>query len=59
VADEERQAQTAKDNGAAAVKGAFVRPVSAHRNWITADGSSGLRAESGRYHLYIANNCPW
>jgi len=41
------------------VAGAFVRPNSAHRNWITADGSSGLKAEAGRYHLFIANNCPW
>lgn len=36
-----------------------MRPESAHRNWITADGSSGFPAEAGRYHLFIANNCPW
>lgn len=41
------------------VKGEFVRPVSNFRNWITKDGSSGFKAESGRYHLYVANNCPW
>ncbi|XP_077990181.1 glutathionyl-hydroquinone reductase YqjG-like [Glandiceps talaboti] len=40
-------------------RGEFVRGVSAARNWITADGSSGFKAEPGRYHLYIANNCPW
>eukprot|EP00271_Cylindrocystis_brebissonii_P008494 TRINITY_DN22864_c0_g1_i1.p1 TRINITY_DN22864_c0_g1~~TRINITY_DN22864_c0_g1_i1.p1 ORF type:complete len:664 (+),score=79.26 TRINITY_DN22864_c0_g1_i1:103-2094(+) len=42
-----------------AVHGAFVRPTSNFRKRITADGSSGLKAEAGRYHLYLANNCPW
>ncbi|KAL3163163.1 hypothetical protein ABBQ32_009571 [Trebouxia sp. C0010 RCD-2024] len=40
-------------------KGAFVRGESQHRNWIRADGSSPYQPEKGRYHLYIANNCPW
>jgi len=40
-------------------KGAFVRGISGHRQWITADGSSGFPPEGGRYHLYVANNCPW
>ena len=39
--------------------GEFVRPASALRNWITADGSSGYRAEAGRYHLYVSLACPW
>src|ERR1700712_4876973 len=26
---------------------------------ITADGSSGFRAEPGRYHLYAGWFCPW
>src|SRR5256886_4731357 len=43
----------------AEVAGRFVRPESQFRNFITADGSSGFRAEPGRYHLYIAYNCPW
>ena len=43
----------------ASSKGAFVRKVSGHRNWIRADGSSEYKAEAGRYHLYVANNCPW
>ncbi|MEM8676400.1 MAG: glutathione S-transferase family protein, partial [Cyanobacteria bacterium P01_G01_bin.67] len=30
--------------------GKFVRQISEFRNWITADGSSGFKAESGRYH---------
>jgi len=34
-------------------------PESQFRNFITADGSSGFKAEPGRYHLYIAYNCPW
>lgn len=45
--------------------GHFVRPDAKVRNWITADGSpgpsgvGGFKAESGRYHLYIAGSCPW
>jgi putative glutathione S-transferase len=39
--------------------GAFVRPASAFRDRITADGSSGFKAEPGRYHLFIAPSCPW
>ncbi len=40
-------------------KGGFVRQVSSFRNWITSDGSSGFKAEAGRYHLYVAYICPW
>ena len=29
------------------------------RDRITADGSSGFKAEPGRYHLYVAHGCPW
>jgi glutathionyl-hydroquinone reductase len=39
--------------------GEFVRIESAFRDRVTADGSSGLRAEAGRYHLYVALSCPW
>jgi len=45
--------------------GKFVRSDAQLRNWITADGSpgpsgkSGFKAESGRYHLYVSNACPW
>ena len=39
--------------------GEWVRPRSGHRQWISADGSTGFPAEPGRYHLYVANNCPW
>ena len=39
--------------------GAFVRAESAWRDTITADGSSGFKAEPGRYHLFLAPSCPW
>ena len=39
--------------------GAFRRSESQFRSRITADGSSGFKAEADRYHLYIAYNCPW
>ena len=45
--------------------GRFQRSVTAHRNWVTADGSpgptgeGGFPAESGRYHLYVSYACPW
>ena len=39
--------------------GAFRRPESRFRRWVTADGSSGFPLESGRYHLYVARACPW
>ncbi len=38
---------------------AFERPRYPFRGRITADGSSGYRAEPGRYHLYISWGCPW
>jgi glutathionyl-hydroquinone reductase len=40
-------------------QGKFIRPSTTFRNWITSDGSSGFKAESGRYHLYISWACPW
>ncbi len=39
--------------------GSFKRADSRFRNFVTADGSSGFKAESGRYHLYVAHGCPW
>jgi len=45
--------------------GRFVREVSTFRHWVTADGApgpsgdGGFKAEPGRYHLYVALNCPW
>jgi putative glutathione S-transferase len=40
-------------------KGRFIRPSTTFRNQITADGSSGFKAEPGRYHLYVSWACPW
>src|SRR3972149_745258 len=39
--------------------GQFQRIDSRFRDRITADGSSGFKAEAGRYHLYVAHSCPW
>ena len=57
--DDESAAQiTGKD-------GRFERADSKLRNWVTADGAAGpsgeggFPAEAGRYHLYVAINCPW
>jgi putative glutathione S-transferase len=43
----------------ASTGGQFVRADSRFRNWVTADGSSGFKAEAGRYHLYVSYACPW
>jgi glutathionyl-hydroquinone reductase len=42
-----------------ASSGAFERTDSRFRDRITTDGSSGFKAERGRYHLYVAHGCPW
>jgi glutathionyl-hydroquinone reductase len=39
--------------------GQFNRADSIFRDRITADGSSGFKAEPDRYHLYVAHGCPW
>ena len=39
--------------------GQFQRMPTQFRHQITADGSSGFKAELGRYHLYISLGCPW
>jgi putative glutathione S-transferase len=50
--DEDPPAETGK-------AGDFQRVDSVFRDRITADGSSGFKAEAGRYHLYVAYTCPW
>jgi glutathionyl-hydroquinone reductase len=50
-AEDLRDAGTARDE-AATVAGQFVRGASGFRGRIDV-------GEPGRYHLYIANNCPW
>src|SRR6266481_5260339 len=39
--------------------GSFVRPQSVFRDRVTRDGSSGFKAEAGRYFLVTAPSCPW
>ncbi|HEX6473417.1 MAG TPA: glutathione S-transferase family protein [Streptosporangiaceae bacterium] len=39
--------------------GRFVRQANRFTDTITADGSSGYPAESGRYQLYVSLACPW
>jgi putative glutathione S-transferase len=50
--EEELPQETGRD-------GAFRRADSRFRDRISADGSSGFKAEAGRYHLYVAHGCPW
>jgi putative glutathione S-transferase len=50
--DEELPQETGKS-------GEFKRADSRFRDRITADGSSGFKAEPARYHLYVAHACPW
>jgi glutathionyl-hydroquinone reductase len=40
-------------------KGRFMREKTRFHSRVTADGSSGHKAESGRYHLYVSLACPW
>lgn len=40
-------------------RGRFVRQASRFRDRVSADGSTGYRAEPGRYHLYVSLACPW
>lgn len=39
--------------------GQFVRQQDAFNHWVSADGTSGFKAEPGRYHLYVSWACPW
>ncbi|SCA58220.1 S-transferase [Candidatus Terasakiella magnetica] len=39
--------------------GKFKRQESAFRHYLSADGSSGFKAEAGRYRLYVSLACPW
>jgi glutathionyl-hydroquinone reductase len=49
----------AQFQGETSASGAFVRQPNAFCDRITADGSSGFKAEPGRYHLYVSLACPW
>lgn len=39
--------------------GEFIREDAIFRRWVSADGSTGFKAESGRYHLFVSLACPW
>ncbi|TDD86558.1 glutathione S-transferase C-terminal domain-containing protein [Actinomadura rubrisoli] len=41
------------------VSNGWKRPRYPFQGRVTADGSSGFKAEPGRYHLYVAWVCPW
>jgi putative glutathione S-transferase len=43
----------------ASKRGEFVRQANHFTNRITADGSSGWKAEPGRYRLVVSLACPW
>jgi putative glutathione S-transferase len=40
-------------------KGEFVRGVSSARNWISTAEGGPYPPAKGRYHMYVAYNCPW
>ncbi len=40
-------------------KGGFKRNPTTFRDRVTADNSSGFKAEAHRYHLYVSYACPW
>ncbi|MEO1796195.1 MAG: glutathione S-transferase C-terminal domain-containing protein [Pseudomonadota bacterium] len=52
IATEESQT----DAAARRARGEFVRGISAHRHSI---GDPDFPPEPGRYHLFVALNCPW
>lgn len=58
-AQEWQPVQATDDNGG------FVRQTSSFRHWVTPNGDAGptgeggFKAETGRYHLYVALICPW
>ncbi len=47
------------DNIARVKDGRFIRAETSFRDWVSGDGSSGFKAEPGRYHLYVSLACPW
>jgi putative glutathione S-transferase len=39
--------------------GAFDRVETTFREWVRAEPGARFTSEAGRYHLYVARNCPW
>lgn len=55
--DSDTSVEESQSNAAARrVRGEFVRGASGFRHAI---GDSDFPAQPGRYHLYVALNCPW
>jgi putative glutathione S-transferase len=48
-----------EDPPTAAADGSFIRIASSFRDRVTRDGSSGFKAQAGRYVLVTAPSCPW
>jgi putative glutathione S-transferase len=48
-----------EDPPATASDGSFVRVESGFRDRVARNGSSGFKAEAGRYFLVTAPSCPW
>ncbi|WP_245927782.1 glutathione S-transferase family protein [Aphanothece hegewaldii] len=40
-------------------KGVYNSIPTTFRNYVSADGKSGFKAEPSRYHLYVSLACPW
>jgi glutathionyl-hydroquinone reductase len=47
------------DGNRSDANGKFHEKPTTFRDRVTADESSGFKAASGRYHLYVALGCPW
>jgi len=54
-----RRAEGLEETGVRRVQGEWVRGRSGFRDVIEDDPDATFSAEPGRYHLYLANNCPW
>ena len=39
--------------------GAYIRPESEFRNWVSAEASNPYQPAAGRYKLYVGLGCPW
>lgn len=39
--------------------GAYDRAETSFRDWIRDAPDARFQPQAGRYHLYIARNCPW
>ena len=48
-----------EDGNSRGTSGKFDHLPTYFRDFITSDGSSGLKAEPGRYHIYATKTCPW